>query len=44
MKKKAVISLFLLFAVFTSLAPAIRADSSDDIDEPDPNQLTLFNL
>jgi uncharacterized protein YkwD len=30
MKKKAVISLFLLFAVFTSLAPAVRADSADE--------------
>jgi len=30
MKKKAVISLFLLFAVFTSLVPVALADSADE--------------
>ena len=29
MKKKAVISLFLLLAVFTSIAPVVRADSAE---------------
>lgn len=32
MKKKAVISLFLLFAVFATLAPAVRADSAEEHD------------